>query len=279
MVKSKTLYVSDMDGTLLNSDSRVSERTKALLNRAAEAGVMFTVATARTPATVTLLLSGLRTDVEAVVMTGAAVYDLRTGLFGELRSLPEALLNAAFTQCHSRGIHPFAYFPGADGRILDVYHEASMLNSAEESYYRQRCELPLKRFHLNSVVPERSGLCLLLYCMGSASDIMPAAAPLRAAGLSVSCYPDIEHDNITNLEMVAPGVSKASAIRCLAERHHADRIVVFGDNLNDLPMFAVADTAVAVGNALESVKSAADIVIGRNDEDAVAEYICKEEGL
>jgi len=72
------------------------------------------------------------------------------------------------------------------------------------------------------------------------------------------------------------GVSKAAAIREVARRHGARRIVVFGDNLNDLSMFAVADTAVAVGNALPQVKAAADITIGSNDADAVAEYICKE---
>ena len=50
--KISTLYVSDLDGTLLNPDSRVSERSAAILNRLVERGVMFTPATARTPATV-----------------------------------------------------------------------------------------------------------------------------------------------------------------------------------------------------------------------------------
>ena len=49
--------------------------------------------------------------------------------------------------------------------------------------------------------------------------------------------------------------------------------MVFGDNLNDLSMMAVADLSVAVGNAFPQVKEAADIVIGRNDEDAVARFM------
>jgi hypothetical protein len=53
----------------------------------------------------------------------------------------------------------------------------------------------------------------------------------------------------------------------------ADRLTVFGDNLNDLPMMAVADVAVAVENALPEVKKAADIVIGTNQSDAVALYL------
>ena len=50
----------------------------------------------------------------------------------------------------------------------------------------------------------------------------------------------------------------------------ADRVVVYGDNLNDLPMFAVADEAVAVANARPQVLAAADRIIGRNTDDSVA---------
>ncbi len=50
-------------------------------------------------------------------------------------------------------------------------------------------------------------------------------------------------------------------------------MVAFGDNLNDLPMFGVADLAVAVGNALPDVKDAADVVIDPNYTDSVARFI------
>ena len=53
----------------------------------------------------------------------------------------------------------------------------------------------------------------------------------------------------------------------------ADRVVAFGDNINDLPMLRAADVAVAVGNALPEVKAAADIVICFNTEDSVARFV------
>ena len=62
----------------------------------------------------------------------------------------------------------------------------------------------------------------------------------------------------------------------LAAQLGADRIVVFGDNLNDLSMLAVADVAVAVGNARPEVKDVADIVIGPNSADSVALFIEKD---
>ena len=74
-------------------------------------------------------------------------------------------------------------------------------------------------------------------------------------------------------EVFAPGISKAAAVKRLAHDCAADRVVVFGDNLNDLSMMEIADVSVAVGNALPEVKRRADVVIGRNDEDAVARFI------
>ena len=70
-------------------------------------------------------------------------------------------------------------------------------------------------------------------------------------------------------------IGKSSFERCvkLKEMTGADRVVVFGDNLNDISMMSVADVAVAVENAYPQVKEAADIVIGRNTEDAVAKFI------
>ena len=55
-MKKKTLYVTDLDGTLLGGDSRISNASAEMLTRLADAGVMFTAATARTPATVQPLM-------------------------------------------------------------------------------------------------------------------------------------------------------------------------------------------------------------------------------
>ncbi len=74
-------------------------------------------------------------------------------------------------------------------------------------------------------------------------------------------------------------MSKAHAVKELAGRTGADEIVVFGDNLNDLPMMRVADVAVAMENALPEVKAEADVVIGRNTEDSVPKFVMEREGF
>jgi hypothetical protein len=59
----------------------------------------------------------------------------------------------------------------------------------------------------------------------------------------------------------------------MKERYGFDRLVAFGDSVNDLSMFRVADEAYAVANAIGEVKAAATAVIGSNEEDAVARFL------
>lgn len=82
-----TLYVTDLDGTLLGSDGRVSPLSVSILNKAVAKGASFTVATARTPATVSSLLSGIDMRLPAIVMTGAALWHPATGVYSEARHI------------------------------------------------------------------------------------------------------------------------------------------------------------------------------------------------
>jgi hydroxymethylpyrimidine pyrophosphatase-like HAD family hydrolase len=71
--------------------------------------------------------------------------------------------------------------------------------------------------------------------------------------------------------------TKAEAIRRVMAQVGAERLVVFGDNHNDLPMFEIADEAYAVRNALPAVKDAATSVLDSNDDDAVARWIASDQ--
>jgi len=75
------------------------------------------------------------------------------------------------------------------------------------------------------------------------------------------------------LELTQAGGTKAGAVRTVATRAGADRVVCFGDNLNDLSMFAVADESYAVSNAVAEVRAAATAVLGSNADEAVARWL------
>lgn len=273
-MNTRTLYVSDMDGTLLGADSRVSERSRLIISDLTEQGALITVATARTPATVRPLLAGVAMAPPAVVMTGAALWT-RHGSFSHVRFMEPHDVDAVLQVCAACGIHPFVYTMGADGGVLDVYHDAAEMNRAEQSFYDQRRHLDLKRFHMRRALPDEGRRRTILFCaLGRLTDTDAAARELAACtGCSVQSYPDVVLPDTGVLEVFAPGVSKAAAIEQVKARMGAERLVVFGDNLNDLPMFAVADVAVAVANALPQVREAAHVVIGPNTADSVARFI------
>lgn len=75
------------------------------------------------------------------------------------------------------------------------------------------------------------------------------------------------------LEIMPKSASKASAILKLKELLNCDRIVSFGDAINDLPMFAISDQCYAMANAVTSLKQQATAVIKSNDEDGVAHWL------
>ncbi|MDF3008536.1 MAG: ybhA, partial [Enterobacter kobei] len=52
-------------------------------------------------------------------------------------------------------------------------------------------------------------------------------------------------------------------------------VIAFGDNFNDISMLEAAGTGIAMGNADEAVKARADVVIGDNSTDTIAEYLYK----
>lgn len=268
----RTLYVTDMDGTLLNNGSFVSNRSSAIISDLTRDGALITVATARTPATVVPLMEGTFTTVPFVVLTGAALYDHASSAYHDVRYIPSddiGLLRQLFDEA---GVHPFVYHLDAGGRLV-VYHNRNM-TPPEREFYLPRRNLRLKRFTFEPVGQAAENNVILLFATASRKVIIPLADALSDTGrFSVSCYPDIFSPDIFLLEVFVAGVSKADAIMRLEKATGASRIVAFGDNLNDIPMLEIADVAVAVANAHPKVKERADIVIGPNYDDSVARFI------
>lgn len=282
MARKDTLYVTDMDGTLLGADSRLSEESREIISDLSRRGYLITVATARTPATVVPLLEGTFTLPPAIVITGGALWDRgpRPG-YSHVRYIEPALY-ASLTDIFSRcGLSPFVYtlprYEAGETPVLQVYRSPGIpMNRAEESFVDERRGLRLKKFHIGTPPPPPAAdTTLLFFGMGPLARVLEAADIIGASGLecTVSAYPDIFLKDTGLLEVFPAGVSKAGAVRDLAQRLGAQRTVVFGDNLNDLPMMGVADVAVAVENALPEVKAAASVVIGPNTASSVARYI------
>lgn len=271
----RDLFVSDLDGTLLNSQSRISDASAQIISSLSRGGALISVATARTPATVVPLLQSTYTSIPAIVMTGAAMWNREKSCFVEPRYLSATVWIKVMETLRCCGLNPMAYEVYGD-KLLHCYIHGK-ISVKEQKFIDQRSHLPLKRVYVNGSEPDAdSGRHILVIALGDSRHVNRAAELLRQYDCSVSSYLDIFNKEVAYIEVFAQGVSKASAMMRLKEILGANTLTVFGDNLNDLPMMAVADVAVAVENALPQVKEAADIVIGSNDSDAVAKYISEQ---
>lgn len=272
----KTLYVSDLDGTLMQPDARISAEAVRMLNAAISEGKLFTVATARTPATVAGILRDVDMRLPAIVMTGAALWHPSDGHYSRLRHFDSEAARRVLEIYSETQTSSFVFT--LDDDMLDIYHVGGRLTDIQQAFVDERVASPYKRFHISSdgadTLPDDLSKVILLYTMLPDAKAFSTYGLLKeVAGIRPQYYHDIYGPETGILEAFSDRATKAKAMRSLARRVGADRIVCFGDNINDLPMMAEADLAVAVDNALPEVKEAADIVIGPNTSDAVAKFI------
>lgn len=274
-----TLYITDLDGTLLGHDSRVSEESARIITDLSRRGALITIATARTPATVEPLLHDTLTTIPAIVLTGASMWDRSRHVYINPSTIPTdaaGLLEATFLR---HGINPFVYNLNPDG-TMQVLHVPAMTPD-EAHFYEERKALELKKFifHngpfcIHSDKPCESiatSKTILMLGIGDTPTVNRLADTLRQdTRYSVSAYPDIFDSARSYIEVFRTGISKAAAVLRLKDMLKADCVVVYGDHINDLPMFAVADESVAVANAHPSVRAAATRTIGPNTLPSVA---------
>ena len=274
----RTLYVSDMDGTLLGDDSQLSRGTIDTLNRViGELGGLFTVATARTPATVVPLMQEVNATLPFIVIGGSAMWNPISRAYEHTRGIDDLTVNAVADVFDRHEAHPFIYRRHGNG-MLHAHHYGPM-SDQEERFVASRQHLPLKRFLLDDIGYRHSNdEALLIFAMNKYAVLKEIAEDLRAtvASCAVMAYHDNFDPSEGYLEIFTAGTSKAGAISELALETGATRVVVFGDNRNDIAMMQAADYSVAVGNAFPEVQALASEIIGPNTADSVARWIESE---
>lgn len=274
-MKTKTLYASDLDGTLLDPGAKLTPHAAALLREVTDAGGMFTFITARTPATIEPIMAAAPPRIPGVCMTGAALWDCASRRYDRVRYMSPDDVAAVSDICLRMGIQPYIYTLEPGAVTIHVYRADGNISQLDHSFVLEREHPALKNFHIGSRLP--AGLAtqvVLFFAFGAHERIRNAALEISDnTTCQASWYPDTYHPGISLLEIFTHGVSKASGLRELREITRAERVMVFGDNLNDIPMMREADIAVAVDNANINVRDEAHIIIGPSYHDSVAQFI------
>ncbi|MBR3874889.1 MAG: HAD family hydrolase [Clostridia bacterium] len=263
----RTLYVTDLDGTLLRNNETTSDFTNQTINELVQKGMLFSYATARSYSTSAKVTRGLSAKIPLIVYNGGFIIDNASGeillsnFFGaEIETILDDLI--------SNGVYPIVY---------------AFVDGVEKfSYLTEKCTQGIRDFvatrkgdrrerAVSTVEELRRGEIFYLSCIGQASQLEPFFYKYRDV-----CHALYQRDIYSGeqwLEFMPAAASKSNAIRQLKELLRCNRLVVFGDGKNDVDMFEQADESYAVANAVDELKAVSTSVIDSNENDGVAKWL------
>jgi|GEM_PF-237817 HAD-superfamily hydrolase, subfamily IIB len=264
----KTLYISDLDGTLLNADAELSQYTLENLNQLIADGLNFTVATARSASTAPTILNGLNLNLPAILMNGVCIYDLKSHSYIHSYKLNKDSCRFLFDTLDEFGLYGFLYSLGSIYYVnADSVHASNFVEERIRKYGKVFTKVDSFTECINDDL-------IYFSVADSYENLIEVYAKLSVdLELNIEFYQDIYDKDYWYLEICDKNASKYNAVKFLRERYNFDKIIGFGDNMNDLPMFKACDYTCAVANAKAEVKSHADEIIDSNINDGVVNWI------
>jgi Cof subfamily protein (haloacid dehalogenase superfamily) len=273
----KTLYISDLDGTLLNRQAELSSETESELNRFIQGGTHFSIATARTAATCERILSGVNFQIPVVLMNGVLIYDMSSKHYVKKHVLSKGTVTDICDVMHRTGVCGFMYTL-EDDRLATYYEKLSC--DAMRAFMDERVKKYNKPFCPVTDFREVGQDVIYFAFMDSYERIHKLFDQIRNVdGVRVEKYSDVYDKDLWYMEIFAKAASKYHAVQYLRDRYGFEKVVAFGDNLNDIPLFEASDVRYAVKNAKDELKAMADAVIESNEENGVVCQIQRIEAL
>ena len=262
----------DLDGTLLTDRKEITPRTRRVISRAIEEGVVVLVATGRPWMGVPEELrefSGMR---YALTSNGARILDVQEGVVLEEHLLPPDSAKKAMRICGKYDTLQEIYFDGQGYAPAEKMAKVERYHKNPNMWeYMRKTRIPVDDIS-EFLERENRGL-------DKVQALFADMEEREAAWRELEREPDLELVGSLryNIEINAAGVNKGTGLvnlgRLLGIRR--EEIMACGDGDNDTVMLREAGFGVAMGNAEEQVKEAADHITLTNEEEGVAEAIEK----
>ncbi|MCP4762084.1 MAG: HAD family hydrolase [archaeon] len=268
------LYISDLDGTLLNSEAKISSQTAEIINDLIEKGLNFTVATARSLYTSKNIIEPLNLKLPIALFNGIIIFDPIKKKYLIKNFLFKDKFDHYIELFEQFGAYPVVCTKDNNG-IDHIYYKRT--SKAVEFFINSRLKNGDERFrHIDDFSICKSENLVNIFAINVDKIIQPLYDVLKT-DKSIYCqYSNaIYTENNYYMEIYNKKGNKKHAIEFLKQNLGIERVICFGDNQNDIPMFEASDEKYAVSNAHTDLKKMATEIIGKNDEDSVALFIKK----
>ena len=260
------LVISDVDGTLVNHDKQLAPATADAVRRLREAGVPFTLISARPPSGVLPLVATLGIEGPVGAFNGGTIFKapeyLADGVTVERHTIDPDVVRGMFALMKGEPVSAWVFSDGQwHADTLDnphVRHERIAANQEP------------------TVLADMSELYDTADKVTFVSDDPALLGRLTRAGQErFGDRATIGQSQTYYLDITDTAANKGTGVEALARAHDVPlaQVAVFGDMNNDVPMFDLAGFSVAMGQAPADVKARADAVSTSNDEDGVAHAI------
>ncbi|MFS8602876.1 Cof-type HAD-IIB family hydrolase [Priestia megaterium] len=233
------LIALDMDGTLLNNQQEISEENRAAIAKAQEQGVHVVLSTGRSLLTCREYAQSLQLSSYLITVNGSEIWD-ESGQLVERKLIEASHIEKMWNLTQE---HKLTFWAVTTDKVWrDEFPE----DIASQEWLKFGYDIP--------------------------DDALREEVLKQIAGISDF---EISNSSLTNLEINALGINKAKGIMTVCERLgiSMDEVIAMGDSLNDMAMIEAAGCGIAMGNAQEAVKEAADWVTDTNVNNGVAKAI------
>lgn len=266
----KTLYVTDLDGTLLNSQDRISPLSIQIINDLVDKGMLFTYATARSLVSASIVTEGLSTKVPIIAYNGAFIFQPSTGEILSQEGFTDDERSRVKTVLESSRISPLVY------SFINGIERVSWIPQYENDGIRRYLSKRKgdKRFRaVASVDSLFEGDVFYYTCIGEKDELQPVYDSFSSDSRYSCTFQQELYRPEYWCEIMPALASKANAISKLKNMWGCTHIISFGDAVNDIPMFEISDECYAVSNAVDELKALATGIIGSNEDDGVAKWL------
>lgn len=265
----KTLYVTDLDGTLMRDDKIISNESIDILNRLIDQGIFLTYATARSLSSASDITRNISFHLPVIIRNGTILANPQTNkeieisMFGrELQHIRQALSGTAIPGFAT------AYFGSNEVKLC----LAGKMNEGFQDYLQSHSTD--QRIHMVDAEDKLyEGKTCYFTFIAPKNELQPLYERVKHIEGIHCIFQQDKYRPEYWLELCPGDATKAAAIQKIKQLYDCQKVIVFGDSANDISMFRMADEAYATQNAIDELKEIATGIIENNNADGVAKWL------